>query len=154
MPIPIAGAFGGGSASLTGNNVWIVDSSQVSGAYATSGISYVPLNAGNSDHIEFGFTAGKSGTITITLIYAMTASEASNSVDLTVQTYGIAVGEDPDGSPPAGSAASVTPGSGTTVKKTEIEVTGIEVDDIGFIKLTRSNSDSHTGDMRILGIKA
>lgn len=151
MPIPTPGSsVGSGGTSLAGSNIWIAGSSQIGGTYSTSGITYIPLIAGNSDWIQFQLVSALATDATIIIKYAMSASSAGD-IDLTQQE--LVVSSDPDGALSAGSSVSITPGAGTTIKTTTITVSSLTADGIITVKLTRSNIDSHTGDMRIIGIK-
>lgn len=145
----------GAAGGLTGNLVWVVYADQPNGAYATSGLRYVTtLRDANTDTIEFQYLARETGTLSITLAYAMTADNGGD-VELTVQAQKFADGDDPDAALPSGTATAFTPGSGTT-RKTVTLTLDVTAGDTGRIVITRSNggNDTHTGDMRILAVAA
>lgn len=154
----LGGGGGGGAAAgasgLTGNLIWNVVADQPSGTYATSLLEYVTtlLALTGGEGFEFQYLARETGTLDLTIAYAMTTSDGGN-VELNVAIQNFGDGADPDGALPSASAVVITPGTGTTRKTTTLSL-AVTSGDTGRIRVTRSNAgnDTHTGDMRILAL--
>lgn len=156
-PRPFAPSFTGGSGGggAATDNIEVVASSASSSAYG-NGVTYVPLRQGLADTIEFQWSASTAGTYEIAIVYAMSAAN-SGDIDLQLTYLIIANGGDPSAAATTASLFTVVPGSNTTIHtidSTDSSTLSLTVTAGALIycKLTRPNSDTHTGDIRVLQI--
>lgn len=164
--MPIVTSSGGGGASTPGGvggavqTVPVVDSNVDPTSYGTSGIGYTPLAKNATEqYITFEAVAPATGTLKLSLIYAMSASNGGDVV-LAVDTLKVADTGDPNGALTAGSNRTFTPGTGTTRKTatvTQVAELNISVTagDHVYAKVTRKNvaGDTHTGSMNVFGVR-
>lgn len=146
-----SGAGGGGSQS-----VWYFNSNIASSAYA-AGTPYVPLAKNATEqYITFDLVAPQTGTLTLTLVYAMSAAN-SGDIALELDYKKSAVGDDPNAALTTQSSFTFTPGTVTTVlTKTHATMAlSATAGDHFFFKLTRKNiaGDTHTGTVNVLGMR-
>ena len=142
----------------TSFNVEDVTSSAAQAALG-NGTRYWPLVEGAADTLKFQVRVGLGGPYALRFSYYMATSHAGN-VSLRVDKRKFGAGNDPTTALTAGVGFTVTPGSNTTLHMvTEANSTSCftgelaEGDLVTFL-VTRVNdgSDTHTGDMRVLGI--
>lgn len=140
--------------------VWVANSSQASSAFGNS-LRYVALRDAQSDYIEFQFCAWKPNH-TIEVNYAMSSSEA-NAVRVRLDVLKLAAGDAPSTAATTGTAFTVTPGSNVTVQQikstdsADLALTSLASGRIVYCRLTRLGSDgadTHTGDMRVIEVRA
>lgn len=147
--------FGGGSQGAVGSSsrflrgVEFFETSVVGGAYAASGVRYLPIGSG--DYFAWQFVAGKAGDASFEVHYAMSADNGGTLV-LDVEAVPVAGDESVNPSPTAQAQVSVTPGSGTAKKTLTVAVAGLAEGDLVRVKVTRNASSTHSGDMRLLGV--
>lgn len=152
---------GGGSSSSTGGplatTVWVADSTVSSSAYPNN-VRYVPLRNNSTDSIEFQFVSEKSGTLSASVLYAMSSAEA-NVVSIQFDQLVLGIGSSPATAATLGTAFNVTPGSDVLLHSMSVGnnssfYINTDTGNIVYCKLTRSGSaDSHTGDLRVLEIR-
>lgn len=150
--------IGGGSTSepgALGDTVAVIGSNVSSSTFA-NGIAYTPIAKNATEqYVEFEFVANKAGTLKIGLNYSMSVSDAGDVV-LGLESSNLAAGDDPTAALDDKGNTTVTPGTGTTVKNTDLTYGSYSIADGDYVycKLSRKNvaGDTHTGDMRILGI--
>lgn len=145
------GAGGGGS-----QTVWYFNSNVVSSAYA-AGTPYVPLAKNATEqYVTFDLVAPSTGTLTMTLIYAMSAA-LSGDVALELDYKKSAVGDDPNAAITTQPSFTFTPGAVSTVlNKTHATFAiAVTAGDHLFVKITRKNvaGDTHTGTVNVLGVR-
>lgn len=128
-----------------------------------NGTEYVPLRRGQADTLEFQYRADSAGTVTLKISYAMSAANGGNA-RLRVDRRITSVGSDPSAALTSGTAFSLAPGNDANVHA----FTSSDSSDMSFsvaagdlvrVKVTRISdgsdaADTHTGDLRILGISA
>jgi hypothetical protein len=124
-----------------------------------NGTRYWPLVEGAVDTLKFQVRVGLGGPYALRFSYYMATSHAGN-VSLRVDRRAFVDGSDPTVGLTAGVGFTVTPGSDTNLHMvTEVDSTSCltgnltEGSLVTFL-VTRVNdgSDTHTGDMRVLGI--
>ena len=158
---PSQGSGGGGSSSGAGGGgsqtVWYFNSNIASSAYA-AGTPYVPLAKNATEqYVTFDIVAPATGTLTLTILYAMSAAN-SGDVALELDYCKTAVGGDPNAAITSQASFTFTPGAVTTMlSKTHATLAlAVTAADHLFLKLSRKNvaGDTHTGSMNILAIRA
>lgn len=152
---------GGSSSSNTGGplatTVWVADSTVSSSAYPNN-IRYVPLRNNSTDSIEFQFVSEKSGTLSASVLYAMSSAEA-NVVNIQFDQLVLGIGSSPATAATLGTAFNVTTDSDVLLHSMSVGnnssfYINTNTGNIVYCKLTRSGSaDSHTGDFRVLEIR-
>lgn len=120
-------------------------------SFANNNGVYFPLVA--TDTAEFQFSVYDDSTVTIGLVYAMSAANAA-SVSMDLEIAALEVGTSPTSAYGTATNATITPGSNTNVQfaqPTGWTVTPGEQGDTYRARLTRK-TDSHPGDFRLIGI--
>lgn len=148
------GADGGGSVQVVGSNV-------SSSSYGTSGVVYTPLAKNATEqYVVFQVQAWKTGTLALTVKYAMSAANAGD-VALECDYGKTTDAGDPNAALTTQASFTVTPGAQTTQKhidNTTDATLGIAVTagDVLIVKLTRKNiaGDTHTGTFNLIDIRA
>lgn len=124
-----------------------------------NGSRYWPLVEGAADTLTFQVRIGQAGPYALRISYYMATSHAGN-VSLRLDKRAFGDGDNPTSALNTGAGFTVTPGSNTNLHMvTEVDSTSLLT---GYLSegalvtflLTRVNdgSDTHTGDMRVLGI--
>lgn len=160
VSIAAASGGGGGAGGPVGQTIEVALSS-VSQSFYSNEVSYLPLRSGETDQVEFQFVTAVSGTQNISFMYAMSAAE-SNDVFLQFDSLSLGLGDDPTTAPTLGSSFTLTPGNDANIhsaSNNENSSLQFSADsgNIVYCRLTRSGSDAndtHTGDFRILNIRA
>lgn len=148
-----AGADGGGSIEIYSSNVAMT-------AYGTSGVSYTPLAKNATEqYVQFMLTAWKTGSLEISLKYAMSASNAGD-VALSVAHVEAGDGESPNGALTEEATFTITPGSNTTLHTVDsgddaTMAIAVTAGDVCVVKIRRKNvgGDTHTGDFNVVDIR-
>lgn len=134
--------------------------SSASGSTYGNGVEFIPLRKSQADSIEFQLRADSAGTMTIKVMYAMSAANGGN-VRLRADRRVTSVGSDPSTALTAGTAFSITPGNdanahaATSSDSSDLSFS-VSAGDLVRVKLTRINdgNDTHTGDLRVLAVTA
>jgi len=146
-------------AGAAGSKVWVGNSSQLSSTYA-NGVTYIPMRHAQSDTISFQFVAGRTGTINLGVVYAMSSALASN-VRLRLDVVKLATSDNPTNALTTGTAFIVAPGSNVvlhTVSSSDsadlaIPVTAGQTVACVLTRLGADVLDTHQGDMRVLEVR-
>lgn len=128
------------------------DGSAPGGTYATSGAGYLELLQGQSDTIEWEFIA--QGNFTVDIAYAMSTADAGD-IDLRLDYLVTSDGDDPDTALTAGTVTTFVPGNDVlrhTASDANFDVQASPGDAVR-LSLVRPNTDTHTGDVRVLEIR-
>lgn len=150
-----------GSVGAAGATVWTADSSQASSTFSTSNVRYVPLSHSASNTVEFQFVAPYTGTLQLSFMYAMSSS-SGNNVRLRLDVLQLATGDAPTTALSTGTAFTVTPGSDVNMHKVSssdsadlaVSITAGKICKFLFTRLGSDGADTHTGDMRIIDVRA
>lgn len=139
-----------------GETVWYFSSNVASTAYA-AGTPYTPLAKNATEqYVTFDIVAAWTGTVKMTLIYAMSADN-SGDVALECDYAKTTAAGDPNAALTTQASFTFTPGSGATLKSKSDATLQIAVTagDHLFIKITRKNvaGDTHTGSLNLLGVR-
>lgn len=146
---------------MAAGTVWIANSSVASSAMAND-LRYVPLRDAQTDSFAFQFVAYRAGTVSLTVNYVMSASEANN-VRLRFDWIVLSAGDNPTTALTTGTAFTVTPGANvlmqqvTSTSSADLAITIATAGQVVCGKLYRlgtDGADSHTGDMRIIDVRA
>lgn len=161
--IPMFGRSGRGNGSSgaggpAGSTVEVADSSAASSAYGNN-LRYTPLRNAQSDTISFQFVAPVTGTVNVTVIYAMSSAEAAN-VRLRFDAVALGAGDNPTTAQSAGTAFTITPGNDVLLHEVDSGdsasfAIAVTAGDIVFCTLSRLTADApaHTGDMRVIEVR-
>ena len=145
-------SVGGADGADAISSIEVAVGSAPGGAYATSGVEYLPLRVGQADTIEFQFVA--AGDCAIDIVYAMSASNAGD-VDLRLDSLVLTDGGDPDAALSTGTVTTFVPGADVnrhTAASANFEITAAAGDVVRAL-LERPATDTHTGDMRVLDLR-
>lgn len=168
MTAPTGPTIGGGSPGAAGppgaSGADIIDISDVDSSKASdvlaNGVTYVPLVQGASDTIAFQFVCTRTGTWAFRFAYVMSAANGGN-VRFQADFLAVGDGENPAAALVTGTPFVVTPGNDTNMHTLDEGDSGdldqaLTAGDTVRVKITRTAhaNDTHTGDVRVLGILA
>lgn len=148
--------IGGGDTSTSpmAGTVEFLTSNVAATAYG-NGVPYVPLaKAATEEYVQYNFKAGRTGTASVVVTYAMSASNGGD-VTLRATQGAYAATEDQTAALATGQTFTITPGAGTaTTSSTCALLLAVDALDYVVIRLTRRNvaGDTHTGTFNILDV--
>lgn len=145
------------------STIWAGGSDKNSSTYSGSdnGLRYTPLSHGSDNYFEFQWIPQYTGTASLSVMYSMSASSANN-VKLRLDVLKLGNSANPTTSPTTGTSFTITPGANVlthTLSSSDSSDLSIAVTagNVVYCKLYRLGTDTvtdtHTGDMRILGVR-
>lgn len=148
-------ASGTSSVGIAGESVWVATATTSGSSYPTSGVEYIPMRVGQGDSIEFQLVSQTSPTMTFDVVYAMSAADGGD-IDLQLDSIVVGDGDDPNGSLSSGPSTTFVPGNDTNAHIASSDNFNVSVSkgDVVRCKLTRPATDTHTGDCRVIDIRA
>lgn len=129
----------------------------VRGSYG-NGVTYVAMPAALVSSLNTQFTSAHSGSVSFSMDYAMSAANAGTVV-FDFSYVVVADGVDPATAVTSFTSQTVTPGNNVLKKTWDSSVTAnlnitVAAGNSVYFSVSRQNSGTHTGDVRILQLKA
>lgn len=139
--------------------IWGITGSALPSSFG-NGLRYQPLRKSQADTVTGQFPAKQSGNVTLRIYYAMSVANSGN-VALQLSRVNIALNSNPNAALVPQTAGTITPGNVTDFLDADqtdyVELRfAVTAGDEVYFTLLRVNdgTDTHTGDMRIIEIRA